>query len=208
MLLVSGATKTTAKISDPRLGSLLRPGNGNRPGSTPWAIDNGAYAGFVEADFLKILGQCSARAAECLWVAAPDVVGDAVATLARFDEWEPRIRAMGFRVALVAQDGLESMAVPWDRFECLFIGGTTEWKLGHGARWLAHQAKRRGKLVHLGRVNSKRRLKYAHTIGADSVDGTAFSRFGDRWIRWGLNAIASNEPQAQFFRRLEENLKP
>lgn len=198
MLLVSGSTKTTAKISDARLGALLRPGNGNRPGSTPWAIDNGAFAGFDEQSFRLILRQCAGKPG-CLWAAAPDVVGDAAATLALFDIWEPQLRALGFPVALVAQDGLLASEVPWDRLDCLFIGGTTGFKLGQAARWLAHQAKRRGKLVHMGRVNSKRRLRYAHSIGCDSVDGTSFSRFGERWIRWGLRAMARDESQGMLF---------
>ena len=34
------------------------------------------------------------------------------------------------------------------------------------------EAKRRGKHVHMGRVNSKTRYRYAEAIGCDSVDGT------------------------------------
>ena len=41
------------------------------------------------------------------------------------------------------------------------IGGTTSWKLGPAAAGLAAQARRRGLWVHLGRVNSLKRLRYA-----------------------------------------------
>jgi hypothetical protein len=91
-------------------------------------------------------------------------------------------------VAFVAQDGLESLTVPWDDFDVLFIGGTTEWKLGPQARALVADAKARGKWVHMGRVNSERRYRYAHAIGCDSVDGT-YLTFGPdenlpKLLRW------------------------
>jgi hypothetical protein len=201
MLLVSGSTKTMATISDPRLGTLLRPGNGNLPTGRPWAADNGAFSGFNEKAFVHMLGRLKGLPG-CLWVAAPDVVADATATLALFDLWEPRIRAMGFPVAFIAQDGLNGQDVPWDRFECLFIGGSTAYKLGPSAQARALEAKARGKLVHMGRVNSIERMKIAHQIGVDSVDGTAFSRFGKRWIQWGLDALREQvEPQQSLFFR-------
>jgi hypothetical protein len=53
----------------------------------------------------------------------------------------------------------------------------SEWKLGAAARALTAEAKARGKHVHMGRVNSLRRLRYADAIGCDSADGT-FLAFG------------------------------
>lgn len=41
---------------------------------------------------------------------------------------------------LVAQDGLERLRIPWNSFDALFIGGTTEWKLGAAARAIARDA--------------------------------------------------------------------
>ena len=61
---------------------------------------------------------------------------------------------------------------PWDDFDALFIGGSTSWKLGPGAAAVAYDAKLRGKWVHMGRVNSLRRMRYAESIGCDSADGT------------------------------------
>jgi hypothetical protein len=34
----------------------------------------------------------------------------------------------------------------------------------------------------MGRVNGHQRLRYAKAIGCDSVDGTSFSWFKDRWL--------------------------
>lgn len=193
MLLVSGATRTVATINDPRLGVLLRPGNGNLPTGKPWAIDNGAFTGFQEEPFVRLLERVRPYPG-CLWVAAPDVVADHDATLALFEEWEPRIRALGYPVAFVAQDGL-LLDAPWGQLDCLFIGGTTKYKLSTEAALAAVEAKRRGKLVHVGRVNSLGRIQYAVTIGADSVDGTMWSRWSDKKIRWGLAAMPRLEAQ-------------
>lgn len=117
--------------------------------------------------------------------------GDAAATLERSLPLLPKIRALGFKAALVAQDGLEELEVPWDEFDVLFVGGTTDWKLGAGATGLAAEAKRRGKHAHLGRVNSRKRLMHAKLSipgGYDSVDGT-YLVFGPRknlpsLLRW------------------------
>jgi len=75
-------------------------------------------------------------------------------------------------VALVAQDGLEKLRVPWDDFDALFIGGSTEWKLGRWAALITAAARIRGKHVHMGRVNSLKRWRSAASIGCHSVDGT------------------------------------
>jgi hypothetical protein len=124
----------------------------------------------------------------CLFATAPDVVADAAATLELSAPMLPRIAKLGYRPALVAQDGLEDLAVPWAEFDALFIGGTTAWKVGDAAAALAIEAKRRGKWVHMGRVNSLRRMRYAESIGCDSADGTLLrfdpSRRPDLWAAY------------------------
>jgi hypothetical protein len=145
-----------------------------------WAADNGAFNAktYVGDDrWFAWLESKAEHAPTCLFATAPDVVGDAQATLDRSLPWLPKIRALGYRAALVAQDGLEHLDVPWDAFDVLFIGGTDAFKLGPAAALLAAQAKQRGKQVHMGRVNSHKRIRYADHIGADTADGT-FLAFG------------------------------
>jgi hypothetical protein len=143
-----------------------------------WCADNGAYSNkFDEQKWWAFLERNVHRAKTCLFATAPDVVGDAGATLDRSLPWLQPIRELGYPAALVAQDGLEELTVPWDDFDVLFIGGTTAWKLGAAARDLIREAKSRGKHVHMGRVNSLKRYRYADAIGCDSVDGT-FLVFG------------------------------
>ena len=156
------------------LGFIDTPAQGNvRPDGVMWCADNGCFSDrWDEAKWWTFLTNNTDRADSCLFAAAPDVVGDAAATMEKSAPWMPQIRALGYPVAFVAQDGLESLPVPWDEFDALFIGGSTGWKLGPHARELAAETKRRGKWLHMGRVNSERRFRYAAAIGCDSADGT------------------------------------
>lgn len=139
----------------------------------PWMLDNGAFSDkWTEAAWIAALERWQPYAATCIAVVCPDVVGDAAATLARFDVYEPVIRRYGYPVAFVTQDGLTLAAVPWERFEVLFVGGSTEHKL-YGAWEFITEAKRRGKWVHVGRVNSAKRISTFWM--ADSVDGTSLA---------------------------------
>jgi len=116
----------------------------------------------------------------CLFVVAPDVVGDANATWERSAPWLAKVRRAGYPVALVAQDGAEDHAAMWDEIDAwdtVFIGGTDEWKLSTWAHEVAHAAQRSAKWVHVGRVNSWRRLARVAAWDTDSVDGT-YLRFG------------------------------
>lgn len=168
-------------------------------GDVPWIADNGAFSDkFDERTWSAFLRKNAHRAETCLFATAPDVVGDAKATLERSVPWLPWIRSLGYPAALVAQDGLENLTVPWDDFDVLFIGGTTSWKLGAHARELVAEAKRRGKWVHMGRVNSERRWKYAEAIGADSCDGT-FLTYGPDVNLPRLMAWTRNNDQAALF---------
>lgn len=191
------ANPSTEKVRNAMRSGLLdfidTPAQGNRhiPG-VRWCADNGCFSDKYVGDeaWFAWLQANAAEAATCQFATAPDVVADAAATLERSRPWLPRIRSLGYRAALVAQDGLEDLEVPWQEFDCLFIGGSTEWKLGPAARRLIAQAKTLGKWVHMGRVNTGKRFRYAEAIGCDSVDGTTLARFPDAtlpdvlsWVR-------------------------
>lgn len=171
-----------------------------------WCADNGCYGKGYPGDdeWLRWLSRLSSRADTCLFATAPDVVGDAEASLARSTPLLPKIRELGFKAALVAQDGMENMELPWDEFDCLFLGGirtdnpADEWKLGPGARALATEARSRGKWVHCGRVNSNKRYRAMAPI-CDSCDGT-YLRFGpDKHIPVLLGWIQDWKDQQSLF---------
>lgn len=162
-------------MSSGALGMMCTPAEGKTPASAAiWAADNGCFGRGYPGDdkYLAWLRRHAIHADRCLFATAPDVMGDAAATLVRSAPFFPLIRELGYPAALVAQDGLQELDVPWDTFDVLFIGGTTGFKLSHHAERLVAEAKRRGKWVHVGRVNSRRRLLWASGIGTDSVDGT------------------------------------
>lgn len=194
MIYLSGATR--AEVVQSGIGFIATPANGQvtQLGCYPaWAADNGCFAQADRFDlsrYLAWLDKLRPHQARCLFATAPDVVGDAQATWRRAAPALPLLREMGYRAALVAQDGLETMAVEWDALDCLFIGGSTAWKLSLAAATLVRQARERDKWVHMGRVNSRRRMLYAHAIGCQSCDGT-YIKFGpdknlprlSRWVR-------------------------
>lgn len=104
---------------------------------------------------------------------------DAVESLRRGMEYAAIIRDMGFPVALVAQDGAEKLAWPWDAFDVLFVGGKRnvaqprkEWKISREAEDLCRAARNHGKWVHMGRCNSMWKLERARAMGCNSADGT------------------------------------
>lgn len=150
------------------------------PADQPWAADNGRFASpadYADDLYLAWLDSLAEHRDRCLFATAPDVVGDAAATLELSLPMLGPIRAARYPVALVAQDGLEPSDVPWGAIDALFIGGTTGWKLSESAYRLVAESKARGRWTHMGRVNSERRFRAALAAGCDSADGT-FLRYG------------------------------
>lgn len=165
-----------------------------------WAADNGCYAAGRAFDLDRFMAWLTARrayAASCLFAVAPDVVCDAAATWGRSRDVLPALRELGYPAALVAQNGIEGGPIDWPAFDVLFIGGDDAWKDGPAAHALMREANGRGKWVHVGRVNSLRRIRLMQLSGADSADGT-FLAFGPdtnlpRLTRW-LAVVRQSAP--------------
>ena len=119
------------------LGFIDTPAQGNvRPPGIDWCADNGCFGkGYPgdEAWLAWLTAQVALDGATCAFATAPDVVGDAQATLARSAPWLPTIRALGVPAAYVAQNGATVGNLPWADFDVLFLGGTVECP-EHGAR--------------------------------------------------------------------------
>jgi hypothetical protein len=148
------------------VGLLISPAGWRKPPwYMPYALDNGAFTGFDEKAFTVLLNRARLLKAKPLWVAVPDVVADAEATLRLWHEWWQRVP---FKRAFVAQDGHEAVDVP-KQADAVFVGGSTDWKLS-----CAHKFKGASPWLHIGRVNTASRLQWAVDIGADSVDGTGW----------------------------------
>jgi hypothetical protein len=152
---------------------------GGRPAGVVWIADNGCFGKKVfDQDRWFTWLQNHPDIENCMFATAPDVVGDHAATLIQSAPWLPKIRALGYPAAFVAQDGATPDTMPWASFDALFIGGTDDFKMSQTAQDIAAAAKRRGMWVHVGRVNSRQRYLRFSAI-ADSADGT-FILFGPR----------------------------
>ena len=185
ILLVSGATVTLRTLPDDApIGHLCVPRAYRAQLATgrPIAADNGCFNRLDPHAYRAMLYGLAPHADRVLWVTVPDVVGDARRTRRRWRHWRPLLRQLGLRAAYVAQDG--ERGPPWEDLDCLFIGGSTTYKEGAEAAALCREARRRGKWVHVGRVNTVRRLRMFDGL-ADSFDGTKFSRFPEAYLpRW------------------------
>ena len=147
-----------------------------------WGMDNGSFKdGFNPVRFFNHLAKLEPYKDQCLFVVAPDRVGDAVATLALWETWAPKISAI-WPLAFVAQDGQEHLPFP-DGCEWVFIGGTDGFKLGEGGRICIERALIAGKRVHVGRVNSQKRYWCFERMGVHSCDGSGPTREPDNYHR-------------------------
>lgn len=196
MIYLSGSKSpaTTTEMATGRLGLMLTPNNGYAlDGVAVWALDNGCYTNAYPGDdaYMALLDRLEPHRARCLFVTAPDEVGNAEVTLERFTVMAPRIKAAGWPVALVTQDGMTLDRIPWANVDWLFIGGSTAYKLGHITEQVIAHANRLAIPVHVGRVNSWRRYNHFRALGASSCDGT-YIAFGPgvntpTVMRWQTN---------------------
>jgi hypothetical protein len=161
---------------------LLSPINPHPPAGLPFAIDNGAWPCFTQnlpfdSDGFARLVDAHGAAAD--FVVVPDIVAGGMKSLEFSLSWLDRLR--GIRLLLLpVQDGMnaDDVGAVLRRHAGIgiFLGGSTEWKLHTMYGWgmVAHAL---GCYYHVGRVNSRRRIRLAHEAGADSVDGTAGTRY-------------------------------
>jgi hypothetical protein len=202
-----GVLATPTSTGRPQLDQIRRTG-------MPWAIDNEEFGGRFELARWERWLRSVPRAARltCLFVVVPDVLirdrqpdgsvrvrGDAAATYARFWEFTALVREIGYRQAFVSQDGATSSLVPWDEIDCLFVGGSDDWKLCDRSVSLIREAQERGLWTHMGRCQARGsvggRIGAAHAIGMDSCDGTVLKRDPSRLgrIMAGLDDLNAHQ---------------
>jgi hypothetical protein len=167
-----------------RIGHLYSPGGQRGPFHfISYALDNGAYGAHLKkqpfdvAAWRSLLDWAKLSGRAPLWALVPDVVGDRLATLAAWDEYSPVLRSYGWPLAFAVQDGMTYSDVPRDA-SVVFVGGSTDWKWKTMADWCAAFPR-----VHVGRVNTYRRLWDCHDAGAESCDGTGWMRGSQLQLR-------------------------
>lgn len=163
-----------------------------RDPARPWAIDNGGFKKLDIPGLKSLLKREEHHRENCLFVAAPDIVGSAQRTLELFELFRPML--VGWRVALVCQDGQECLPIPWSDIAAVFIGGSTNWKCSIHAEQIVRTAQLHGKWVHAGRVNDPARWQHFEDLGVNSCDGTGLARYSHM-----REAIARRGKQPRLF---------
>jgi hypothetical protein len=144
-----------------------------------WMMDNNNFNNKFTAEvWIKALIKYLPYKNNCVGIPIPDIVGDALVTIRQFSQYWRIVHDLGYPVAFVSQDGITPEITPWDYFEVLFVGGTDDHKLHNEAGIMIAEAKERGKWVHVGRVNSPKRIKKFWMC--DSVDGTELTSIRSR----------------------------
>lgn len=146
-----------------------------------YAVDNGAWTAFQQGSafdenaFLRAIDKVGERAD---WIVIPDIVAGGLRSLEYSLSWLDDLKRLPTQLLLAVQDGM----TPDDVREYLspavgiFVGGSTEWKERTANQW-GHLARRRNCYLHVGRVNSQRRIAICAGAGANSFDGTSATRF-------------------------------
>jgi hypothetical protein len=144
----------------------------------PYALDNGAWTAFASGqpfDVPKFEHALATMGGDADWVVAPDIVAGGLASLRLSETWLERCLAVCPKVLVAVQDGicpddLRSLVGPQVG---VFVGGSpsTNYKEATMPAWgdLGHE---KNCHVHVGRVNSARRIWLCGVSGVHSFDGT------------------------------------
>jgi hypothetical protein len=192
--LVSKGSKKAKEIRREGWGVVLVPELLSKfcPETFPlYFVDNGAFTCWKRGEpfsdylFLETLEQTANYEVSPSFVVVPDRVAEE-----RLKREFPQ-----FSYALAVQDGMEEEDVSEviSFFDYLFVGGTLKWKVKTGALWvkLAHK---NSKKCHIGRVGTAKRVRWARSIGPDSIDSAL--------------PLFSNQKFEAFRRALQEPLLP
>src|SRR5262249_9214600 len=130
---------------------------------------------FDEAAFLSAVEVLGAGAQ---FVVVPDVVCGGLASLRFSQRWLPRLRGVGRRLlpALPNALGPGEVRPLLSSAGRAFVGGDTAWKERTMPAW-GDLAREVGCYLHVGRVNTARRIRLCQLSGAASFDGTSVTRF-------------------------------
>jgi hypothetical protein len=146
-----------------------------------YALDNGAWTAYRQGkafDDRAFVVALRKLGRDADWTVLPDVVCGGMASLDTSLRWMRVVLDESPRALLAVQDGMVAGDVRGflGSRVGLFVGGSTEWKEKTMGTW-AKLGREVGCWVHVGRVNTARRIAICTSEGVTSFDGTSASRF-------------------------------
>jgi len=177
----TGTRRNLAAMQDADWRLLISATGQLRTEGMRYALDNGAWTAFQQGQpfdedaFVVAVDRLGERAD---WVVLPDIVEGGLASLEYSLTWLERLRGMPSRLLIAVQNGMQVQDVASFLSPAvgIFVGGSTQWKEETAQAW-GSLARRRHCYLHVGRVNSARRIRICAAAGADSFDGTSVSRY-------------------------------
>ena len=152
---------------------------GKKTPPLPYALDSGAWGCFqrkevfCEVSYRRLIDWLG-RDAD--WIVLPDIVEGGQASLSFSLKWRSLVSQFSLPL-LAVQDGMRPEELPQVGPDLgIFVGGSTSWKLATLMDW-GQLAQERGAYLHVGRVNSAKRIVLCQDARADSFDGTSATRF-------------------------------
>ncbi len=174
----TGTRRNLAALREAGWRILLTPDKPTPREGMRFGIDNGAFSrgGFQPEPFARLIDRFGCAAD---FVILPDIVAGGNESLRLSLSWIPKLR--GIRSLLLPiQDGMGAhdvgMVLRQNVQVGLFLGGSTDFKLREIYAW-GMVAKAWNRHYHVGRVNTRRRIRLCAEAGADSFDGTSASMY-------------------------------
>ena len=145
-----------------------------------YGIDNGAWTSFQKGEPFDVdafAGLVKKMGAGADWIVAPDIVMGGMESLEKSVSWLPILEGIA-PILIPVQNGMtaEDLRPLVGPSVGIFVGGDTEWKESSMPIW-GRLKRETGCYLHVGRVNTRRRILLCHLAGADSFDGTSGSRY-------------------------------
>ena len=146
-----------------------------------YALDNGAWSAYTQGrpfDDRAFSVALRKMGRDADWSVVPDIVAGGHASLDLSLRWLRRVLDETPIAMIAVQDGMTPADVAGfvGQRVGIFVGGSTAWKLETMGQW-ASVGRECGAWVHVGRVNTARRIKACQIAGVNSFDGTSVSRF-------------------------------
>jgi len=160
---------------------ILSPAGVLRTEGMKFSLDNGAWSCFQQGrafDDRAFMLAVEKVGEEADWIVLPDIVMGGKRSLDLSLAWLERLRGLPTPVLIAVQNGVHPDDVRsfLSPSVGIFVGGDTGWKEGTAIEW-GTVARKRNCYLHVGRVNSARRIAICAAAGANSYDGSSASRF-------------------------------